>query len=141
MDTHEDLTPAEQQHAAERDAQSNLNMDDINIPLVAVSVIFFGVLLAVTITSLQAWFYHEQASIREANTLARDFAGDDKQKGTELGILWKMQRIELHDPAHAASRPAPVAATTTAPTQPAPAAPKRISIDEAMAAIVRDGEK
>jgi len=133
MSTHEEKTPAELQHAAERDAQSNINMDDINIPLVAVSVVFFGVLLAVTIAALQAWFYHQQASLRQEQTLARDFAGDDTTKGTDLGILWKMQRMELHDPARAATRP-------STSTQPA-ATPKRIPIDEAIAALVRDGEK
>src|SRR4051812_17999917 len=90
MSTDKDLTPAELQHAAERDAQSNLNMDDINIPLVAVSVVFFGVLLAVTIASLQAWFYHQQSNIREASSLARD------DVHTELGALWHKQRLELH---------------------------------------------
>jgi hypothetical protein len=142
MSTHEDLTPAEQQHASERDAQSNMNMDDINIPLVAVSVLFFGVLLAVTIAGLQAWFYHQQTAIREANTLPRDYyvpaTAGEIEKGTELGMLWHKQRMELHDPAHATSRPAAVSANTSAPATPTP---KRITIDEAIAALVRDGEK
>ena len=140
MENHEELTPAEEAHAHERDEQSNLNMDDINIPLVAVSVLFFGVLLAVTIATLQAWFYHQQTSIREANTLPRDYyvaaTTQSAEQGTDLGILWHKQRMELRDPEHAVSR---VAATE--PGKTPPAGPKRISIDEAIATIVRDGEK
>ena len=139
MEEHEELTAAEEAHAHERDEQSNLNMDDINIPLVAVSVLFFGVLLAVTIASLQAWFYHEQTAIREANTLPRDYyvaaTTQSAEQGTNLGILWHKQRTELHDPEHAVSRVA------VEPGKKPPSMPKRISIDEAIATIVRDGEK
>jgi hypothetical protein len=126
-------------HAAERDAQDNMHMDDINIPLVAVSVAFFGVLLAVSIVSLQAWFYHQQTAIREANVLPRDYyiAATDKEpeKSTELGKLWYRQRTELHDPAKADSRePKPAPGTT------APAPKKRISIDEAISSIVKEAK-
>jgi hypothetical protein len=127
MEHQEDAAAA---HATERDAQDNMHMDDINIPLVAVSVAFFGVLLAVSIVALQAWFYHQQTGIREEQRLVRD----DIQ--TELGKLWHKQRLELHDPAKAESRdPVPAPGSTAPVTLPAK---KRITIDEAIASMVKD---
>ena len=143
MHEHDEHHPT---HSELRDAQGNMQMDDINIPLVSVSVAFFGVLLAVTIISLQAWFYNEQTALRQANMLPRDFAGTEQLKGTELGILWKMHHVELYDPEKAPVRAAAATtgpATTTAPSavNPPASAPKvkRMTIDQAIASIVKDG--
>ena len=130
MEHHNDPVAA---HAAERDAQDNMHMDDINIPLVAVSVAFFGVLLAVTIVGLQAWFYGQQTTMRQNNMFARDSVE------TDLGKLWHKQRLELHDvnaPWRGAATTAPATATATATAT----ARKRMTIDAAIASIVKDGE-
>ncbi len=68
-------------------------VDDINIPLVAVSVAFFGVLLAVAIISLQAWFYNAKAREIAAKTLAQE------DPRTALGGLLQKQRGQLESPA------------------------------------------
>lgn len=73
-----------------REEQSNLMMDDINIPVVATAVALFVVLLAVVVISLQAAFYHYAASERQRKTLPQE------DKGTELGAMLAEQRQELY---------------------------------------------
>src|SRR3954469_9440275 len=97
-------------HPVHKEEGGNVQMDDINIPIVAIAVAFFAILLAVTIVSLQAWFYNYQASERAAKMLAQDDPGDANHVGTELGVLLKKQRDELYMPA-GPGRPPEVAAT------------------------------
>ncbi len=49
-------------HPVRKEDGHDVQTDDINIPLVAMLVAFFGVVLAITIVSLQAWFYNSQAA-------------------------------------------------------------------------------
>jgi hypothetical protein len=84
------------------------NVDDINIPLVGASVAFFGVLLAVTIIGLQAWFYNARAHELSIKTLPQE------DRKTELGALLYKQRAQLNDPAGYIQTAAP--ATATAPS-------------------------
>jgi hypothetical protein len=81
-------------------------VDDINIPLVAVSVAFFGVLLTVSIISLQAWFYNAKAREVAAKTLPQE------DVHTELGAMLEKQRSQLNAPA------GPIKPAATAPATP-----------------------
>jgi hypothetical protein len=110
-------------HPVRKEPGGNVQTDDINIPMVAVFVAFFAVLLAVTITGLQAWFYNYQAAERAAKTAPQD------DPSTELGAILHEQRAELTTPGLA--RPAPGA--TGAATQNRP---NRVPIDQAMADVV-----
>lgn len=69
---------------------SNMQMDDINIPLVAVSVAFFAVCLLVLVIGLQAWFYNYDNAEREAKTVA------EGAPGTELGAMLENAHAELY---------------------------------------------
>jgi hypothetical protein len=122
-------------HAVRREEGGNVQMDDINIPLVAVIVAFFAVLLAVTIVSLQAWFYNRQTAERQRQTLAQD------DPATELGALWAKQRHELNDApgwarSMAVATTGPATGSSTGTSQPA--AKKRIPIDEGMAIVEKE---
>ncbi len=64
--------------------------DDINIPLVAVSVAFFAVLMLVLVLGLQAWFYNADRAERAAKMV------DQGAPGTELGDMLLKQRAELY---------------------------------------------
>ena len=111
-------------------------MDDINIPLVAVIVAFFGVLLAcVTIVSLQAWFYNRESAERQRQTLAQD------DPATELGALWAKQRRELDDPPGLARSLVTASAPATGTSQPTTQPHRRIPIDEAMAIVAKGNAK
>ncbi|HVX85228.1 MAG TPA: hypothetical protein VH253_10625 [Phycisphaerae bacterium] len=66
--------------------------EDINIPLVATVVAFFAVLLAVSIVSLQAWFYNADTAERARKQLA------EFDPNTPLGALVAAQEKELNDP-------------------------------------------
>lgn len=112
-------------------------MDDINIPLVAISVAFFAVFLSVVIVGLQAWVYNYES----AETVRKTLAQDDPR--TTLGAILKMQRHELQVAGYArgstatapasASAPASAAARATAPNA---ALTYRIPIDRAMDKVV-----
>ena len=134
--------PEYTEHPIRKEEGGNVQMDDINIPIVAVAVAFFAVLLAVTIVSLQAGFYHYQASERQAKMLAQDDPGDAHHVGTELGILLKKQRDELRDPPGLARAPeVPATAPATGPKPPtatAVARTKRIPIDAAMTIVEKE---
>jgi hypothetical protein len=69
---------------------SNMQMDDINIPLVAVTVAFFGVFLLVLVIGLQAWFYNYDNAERLAKTVKQ---GDPS---TELGVMLESNHEELY---------------------------------------------
>jgi hypothetical protein len=64
--------------------------DDINIPLVAVSVAFFAVLMLVLVIGIQAWFYNVDTAERERKILPQGSAG------TALGDMLANQRAELY---------------------------------------------
>ena len=66
--------------------------EDINIPLVATVVAFFAVLLAVSIVSLQAWFYNADAAERARKQLS------EYDPNTPFGALVINQEKELTDP-------------------------------------------
>jgi hypothetical protein len=119
-------------HPVRREEGGNVQMDDINIPLVAVIVAFFGVLLAVTIVSLQAWFYNRESAERQRQTLAQD------DPATELGALWAKQRRELDDPPGLARSLVTASAPATGTSQPTTQPHRRIPIDEAMAIVAKE---
>jgi hypothetical protein len=121
-------------HPVRKEEGGNVQMDDINIPLVAVIVAFFAVLLAVTIVSLQAWFYNVQTAERQRQQLAQD------DPATELGALWAKQRHELTDaPGWArALGPATTGPATGSSTGASAAARKRIPIEQAMAIVEKE---
>jgi hypothetical protein len=74
---------------ATSDPQSNLRMDDINIPLVAVVVACFVAVVAVVIIFLQAAFYTYRAGEQARKTLPQE------DVHTELGAMLAEQRREL----------------------------------------------
>ena len=125
-----------------REEQSNLMMDDINIPVVATAVAFFVVLLSVVVISLQAAFYHYAASERQRKTLPQE------DKGTELGAMLADQRQELYVGPDA-RRLAQAAATGSAPSTGSATATgaiaqgggKWLPIDEAMRMVSREYER
>jgi hypothetical protein len=119
-------------HPVRREEGGNVQMDDINIPLVAVIVAFFGVLLAVTIVSLQAWFYNRQTAERQRQTLAQD------DPATELGALWAKQQHELNDAPGFARTLVAASAPATGTSQPATQPHKRIPIDAAMVIVEKE---
>jgi hypothetical protein len=67
--------------------------EDINIPLVTMVVAFFAVFLAVSIVTLQAWFYSSDAAER-ARKQARQY-----DPGTPLGAVYQQQMAEVNGPA------------------------------------------
>jgi len=116
-----------------REEQSNLMMDDINIPMVATSVAFFVVLLAVTIIGLQAAFYNYEAAERKSKQLPQE------DPRTELGASLRAQREQLHVP-FAARMQAQAPATGSAPASLAATQgnPNWVSIDTAMQLVSKD---
>ena len=126
-----DAVPEFTPHPVRREEGGNIQMDDINIPLVTVIVAFFAILLAVTIVSLQAWFYNQQTAERESKILPQD------DPRTELGAILAKQRQELHEGGFA--RPAvPVATAPGAATSSQPVAARRIPIDQAMQLVISE---
>lgn len=124
-------------------------MDDINIPLVAVSVAFFACLLAVTILSLQAWFMNADRAEMQRKIAPqedpRTFEALAKSDmATPLGQILQKQRAQLEvAPAQRKNDPAPAPATTgtatttgTTPSQPAPKL--WVPIDTAMDLVSQD---
>ena len=69
---------------------SNMQMDDINIPLLAVSVAFFAVCLLILVIGLQAWFYHYDDAERAEKTVA------EGAPGTELGAMVENAQAEMY---------------------------------------------
>jgi hypothetical protein len=78
-------------HPVRKEPGGNVQMDDINIPIVAVTVAFFAVLLAVVIVSLQAWFYSAQAAERASKISPQG------SPETWLGAIVIPQRAELQE--------------------------------------------
>jgi len=111
----------------------NVQMEDINIPVVAISVAFFAVLLAVGIVTLQAWIYNAAAAEKSAKTLAQE------DPRTELGGTLARQRSQLAgipDPAPA-TLPAATATATTTATAAATQPKLRIPVQTAMQLVAK----
>jgi hypothetical protein len=64
--------------------------DDINIPLVAVSVLFFAMLMLVLVLGLQAWIYNAANSEKLTKTVPQGSAG------TALGDMLAKDRSEMY---------------------------------------------
>jgi hypothetical protein len=120
-------------HPVRREDGHDVQTDDINIPMVAIFVVFFAVLLSVVIISLQAWFYGYQESER-----AQKLESQESPR-TALGSMLQEQRAEIHDAglvrAPAATGPAP--ATNAAATNNTPRK-SRVPIDEAMKLVINE---
>lgn len=121
-------------HPVRREDGHDVQTDDINIPMVGIFVIFFGILLSVVIISLQAWFYGYQENERSAKLASQE------SRQTELGKLLHNQRLELHNAARAEPRTSPSAATApaTGAAVPPPPPVNRIPIDAAMQRVAAD---
>lgn len=122
-------TPEHVPHPVRREEGGNVQTDDINIPAVAAGVAVFAVLLAVIITSLQAWFYSAEAAEVARKTPAQD------DPSTWLGHIVHNQRKELHDVSfHNTDRDLPGATTAPATAESKP----RLTIDNAMKLVEKD---
>ena len=130
--------------------QSAGQMDDINIPLVAVSVAFFACLLSVAIISLQAWFMHaDRAEIQSKLAPQEDPRTFDalakSDMATPLGQILQKQRAQLevapdqrrNEPATAPA-PSPATTTTTSATASQPVKKLWVPIDTAMVLVSQD---
>jgi hypothetical protein len=108
-------------HPVRREEGGNVQMDDINIPLVAITVAFFGILLAVLVVSIHAWFYSRQAAERVAKTLPQD------DPATWVGAIHQRERERI-------------SSSGSEPTSTAPNAPLKhhIPIHDAMALIQKE---
>jgi hypothetical protein len=101
---------------------SNMQMDDINIPLLAVSVAFFAVVLLLLVIGLQAWFYHYDQDERDAKTVAQG------APGTPLGEMLANAHGEMYGKASENTR------------FPKDQHVMRIPIDVAMEQVAKDYE-
>ncbi len=134
----EQVAPEVVSHPVRREEGGNVQMDDINIPLVAIVVAFFASFLVVSILFLQAWVYNDQAAEKIARTLPQ------YDVHTELGRVYAAQEEDLNGPAGAA-RPLVLpaagagAATSTAPASQAVPARLHVPIDDAMRIVAREG--
>jgi hypothetical protein len=105
-------------------------MDDINIPVVALTVGLFAVVVLVVIVFLEAFFRNVDAREMVAKTRVQE------DKTTELGSLLAMQRAELRAGLNPL-RDKPASATGSGPASAATSAPARkwMSIDAAMQGV------
>jgi len=121
-------------------------MDDINIPVVAVSVAFFACLLVVTITGLQAWFMHADSAeiaaktARQEDPRTTDVLRDREKVSTPLGKILQLQRGQLYLPPNQ-QIPEPVVASAPTSTTSAPQPKLWVSIDTAMDLVSKDYAK
>jgi hypothetical protein len=111
-------------HPVRKEDGHDVQTDDINIPMVAIFVAFFAILLAVVIISLQAWFYGFQEAERQ-----RKLAPQESTL-TALGAMLEEQRTEL--------RQGPSAARTGATTNPAAGRPRTVPIEQAMIIVANE---
>ncbi len=138
---HVKTTPGEQAppeivaHPVRKEEGGNVQTDDINIPMVAVAVAFFAVLLSVTIVGLQAWFYNRDAAERIAKTIPQD------DPRTWLGSRLQVQRADLegYGPVRDLT-PAtgPAAGRGTAPAVPPANRKMHIPIETAMTLVEKE---
>ena len=117
-------------------------MDDVNIPLVALSVGLFGLTVLVLIVFLQAYFRNGEAREIAAKTRVQE------DGATDLGRMLAEQRAELHEGLNAkrevaATGPAATMGSATATTRATASAASRpvrrwIPIDTAMQVVARE---
>ena len=62
------VAPEFHHYPVNKEPNSNVQSDDINIPLVAASVAVSAILLFVLVTLLQAWYYNSMAAEADAKT-------------------------------------------------------------------------
>src|SRR5579884_1694785 len=86
----ENVAPEVVPHPIRQEPGSNMQMDDINIPLLAVSVAFFGVFLLVLMIALEATFYHFDDAER-ARKMVKQGA-----PGTPLGEMLANDHAEMY---------------------------------------------
>jgi hypothetical protein len=129
MNEHKSL-PGGEAEPGRREEGGSPQMDDINIPLVAVVVACFVALVTVGIIALQAAYFHYQAGERARKTLAQE------DVHAELGAILAGQRQELQrGPSERRLAAAGVATATGAATHmPRDTKP----IEEAMRVVSRE---
>jgi hypothetical protein len=86
----EAVAPEVVYHPIRVEEDAHVQTDDINIPLVAVSVAFFAILMLVLVLGLQAWFYNADNAERAAKMIPQG------APGTPLGDMLANQRAELY---------------------------------------------
>jgi hypothetical protein len=118
----EPVAPEIVPHAVRPEPGGTTQAEDINIPLVAVCVLGFAVFLVVTIVSLQAWFYNADNAEHDAKW----------RPDSALTVALDQYQHDLHDPAGPNTRLAPEGSNAGG------AAIRRTSIDDAIAATVKD---
>ena len=116
----ERVAPEVVYHPIRVEEDSHTQTDDINIPLVAVSVAFFAVLMLVLVLGLQAWFYNADNAERTAKTIPQG------TPGTALGDMLANQHAELYGDKGAAN-----------PRMGKDSKAVRIPISDAMDAVVK----
>jgi hypothetical protein len=88
----EPATPEIVPHAVHPEPGAHTQAEDINIPLLTISVIFFAAFLVVVIVGLQAWFYNYAESERVAKQAPQG------GPGTVLGDQLATYDRDLHAP-------------------------------------------
>src|SRR5579871_4195319 len=86
----ENVAPEYVEQPVRPEPGSNMQMDDINIPLLAVTVTFFAVFLLILVIGLEAWFYNYDNEERLAKTVA------EGAPGTELGAMLDNAHAEMY---------------------------------------------
>jgi hypothetical protein len=115
----ENVAPEVVEHPVRPEPGSNMQMDDINIPLLAVSVAFFAVCLLILVIGLQAWFYHYDNAERAEKMVA------EGAPNTPLGEMLANAHDEMY------SKPA------DNPRFPKDQHVMRIPIDDAMEMVAK----
>jgi hypothetical protein len=86
----EPATPEIVPHAVHEEPGGHTQAEDINIPLLTLSVFFFAAFLVVVIVGLQAWFYNYSEAERAAKQVPQG------APGTVLGDLLAQHDRDLH---------------------------------------------
>jgi hypothetical protein len=89
----EPATPEIVAHPVHPEPGAHTQAEDINIPLVTISVLFFACFLVVVIVGLQAWFYNFDDAERAAKQVPQG------GPGTPLGEQLAIYDHDLHAPA------------------------------------------
>jgi hypothetical protein len=89
----EPATPEIVPHAVHTEPGGHTQAEDINIPLLTVSVVFFAAFLVVVVVGLQAWFYNYAEGERVAKQLPQG------HPETDLGRRYAVYDRDLHAPA------------------------------------------
>ena len=115
-------------------------MDDINIPLVALTVGLFAVTVLVLVVFLQAYYRNVEAREIAAKTRVQE------DRATDLGRMLAEQRAELHEGLNPKREPAATGPATGTAAATAASRPVRrwIPIETAMQVVAdeyRDGSR